>query len=106
VGARPSKRYLNYEEARWFSSMAQHLRAIGLRVPVTGTQSWATMGMWDLPALAEMDFMSVNSYGLEEPYALGVNPRYGSNFVIRTVAAQVADRPLAITEWHTPWPIP
>ena len=102
----PSKRYLNYEEARWFSSMAQHLRAIGLRVPVTGTQSWATMGMWDLPALAEMDFMSVNSYGDEEPYALGVNPRYGSNFVIRTVAAQVADRPLAITEWHTPWPIP
>jgi len=101
----PSKRYLNYEEAAWFAAMAAHLRSIGLKVPIVGTQFWAGMGMWDLPGLATMDFMDAHSYGDEEPYALGANPRYESNFVVRVAAAQVAGKPVTISEWHTPWPI-
>ncbi|MFO7956862.1 MAG: hypothetical protein R6X33_07150 [Candidatus Brocadiia bacterium] len=101
--AGPSKRYLNHEQSAWSERMTRHLRSLGARVPIVANQFWAGMGMWDLPALAESDFVDVHSYGGEEPFALGVNPRYASNFAIRISAAQIAGKPLSITEWNTPY---
>jgi len=101
--AGPSKRYLNHEQSAWSARMAEHLRSLGVRVPIVANQFWASMGMWDLPALSRSDFVDVHSYGGEEPYALGVNPRYASNFAIRICAAQIAGKPVSITEWNTPY---
>jgi len=100
----PSKRYLNFEQTAWQDRMTSHLRSIGVRVPVVANQFWSGMGMWDLPALATSDMIDVHSYGGGDTLPLSVSPVYGSNFVIRITAGQVAGKPVTITEWHTPYP--
>ncbi|MFW6189085.1 MAG: cellulase family glycosylhydrolase [Planctomycetota bacterium] len=101
----PSKRYLNYEQAQWQSRMTQHLRqTVGVRAPIVANQFWAGMGMADLPALAGSDFIDVHSYGGGDTLPLSVSPRFGSNFVVRIVAGQVAGRPVSVTEWNSPYP--
>ena len=100
----PSKRYLNFEQAAWQDRMIAHLRSIGARQPVAGNQTWSSMGMWELPALAKADVIDVHSYGGGETFVLGVSPVTNSNFVIGITAGQAAGEPLVITEWHSHQP--
>ena len=100
------KRYLNFEQAAWQDRMTGALRSIGVRVPVVGNQTWSSMGMWNLPALAQSDMVDVHSYGGGDALALSVNPAAGVNFVTRITAGEVAGKPVTITEWHTPQPCP
>ena len=45
----------------------------------------------------------MHSYGKSDE--LGKNPRYQANFLAWIAAAQVQDKPLAITEWSVEHPI-
>lgn len=98
----PAKIYLNDVEHRFNVAMIEHLRGLGLRVPIATTQTWGEMRCSSLPALADGDMIDVHSYGGEE--SLGVNPRYDANFIAWIAAGQVAGKPLVITEWNTPYP--
>lgn len=98
----PSKIYLNDAEHRFNAMMIDDLRAMGLRAPIATTNFWGRAPLFTLPALSDGDVIDAHSYG--EAEALGVNPRYEANFIPWTGAAQVAGKPLTITEWNVPYP--
>ncbi|HJW25275.1 MAG TPA: hypothetical protein VJ576_10285 [Rhodocyclaceae bacterium] len=94
----PSKLFLNDLEHRFNDAMIKDLRSNGVRAPIATTQSWAGMPSSSLPALTAGDVIDAHSYGgIGE---LDKNPLYASNFVDWIGAAQVAGRPLTVTEWN------
>ncbi len=98
----PSKLYLNEVEQRLNRNLLDHLLGLGVKVPVATTNYWGGGGIYTLPALTCGGIIDVHSYG--GAGELGVNPRAGVNFATEIVAAQVAGRPLSVTEWNVPYP--
>lgn len=80
-----------------------HLRKRGVKVPIATTSWWGAEGFYSLPSLLAGDIVDVHSYGDAE--ALSTNPRHQANFIAWIGAAQLVDRPLAITEWNVPPPV-
>jgi hypothetical protein len=80
----------------------EHLRAGGLRALVAPTSFWGAETLSSLPSLASGDIIDVHSYGAAE--SLGTNPHYEPNFIAWIGAAQVAGKPLSITEWNVEYP--
>jgi len=78
------------------------LRADGLKALVATTSFWGEEALYSLPALATGDVVDVHSYGKAE--LLGVNPHDEPNLVSWIGAAQVAGKPLSITEWNVEYP--
>jgi hypothetical protein len=100
----PSKIALNELEHRWNQRAIDKLRADGLKALVATTSYWGAEGLYSLPALAAGDIVDAHSYGKAE--SLGTNPRTESNFISWIGAAQVAGKPLSITEWNIEPPPP
>lgn len=98
----PAKIYLNDAEARFNQVMLSNLNDLGVRVPVATTNQWAGGGFFTLPALATGSMLDIHSYG--DTGALSANPRHDANFVLWAAAANLADRPVSITEWNVPYP--
>lgn len=101
----PSKLFLNDLEHRFDVEMIQHLRKIGVKVPIVTTSTWGNNPLSSLPALLSGNIVDVHAYGgIDE---LEKNPLYAPTFVDWIAAAQVADRPLSVTEWNvSPFPAP
>ena len=94
----PAKLFLNDLERRFSAEMTEHLRAQGVRVPIATTSTWGGNPLSSLPALTAGDIIDAHAYG-------GVgevekNPLYAANLVHWIAAAQVAGRPLSVTEWN------
>ncbi len=98
----PSKIYLNHQEHVFNTAMIDHLRGLGVKVPIATTNYWSGMSAYSLPSLAEGDLIDTHSYGGSE--ALDMNPHYDSNYVTRIAGGQVYGKPLAISEWKVPFP--
>jgi hypothetical protein len=98
----PSKIVLNEIEHLYDVRAIEHLRADGLKALVATTSFWGAESMFSLPSLASGDIVDVHSYGKAE--SLGTNPRYEANFISWIGAAQIAGRPLSITEWNVEYP--
>jgi len=98
----PSKIYLNNAEARFNRVMLDSLLKLGVKVPISTTNQWAGGGFYTLPALATGSMLDIHSYG--DTGALSANPRHDANFVLWAAAAQLADKPVSITEWNVPYP--
>lgn len=101
----PSKLFLNDLEHRFNTETIQHLRSLGVKVPIVTTSTWGFNPLSSLPALTAGNIIDVHSYGgfgdLEK------NPVYGPNLVHWIAAAQVAGQPLSVTEWNvSPFPAP
>ncbi len=96
--AGPSKIYLNDQEHQFNKSMIRHLRQFGVKAPLVTTSSWGKMPIFSLPALSEGNIISTHSYGKAEE--LNYNPRFKSNFLSWIASAQLANKPLAVTEWN------
>jgi len=93
-----SKLFLNDLEQRFNEDMIAHLRAQGVKVPIVTTSTWGFNPLSSLPALTVGDMVDAHSYGgIGE---LEKNPLYGSNLVHWIAAAQVANKPLSVTEWN------
>ena len=60
----PSKLFLNDLERRFNVDMIQHLRGIGVKVPIATTSSWGRNGLNSLPALTAGDVIDVHSLSL------------------------------------------
>jgi hypothetical protein len=101
----PSKLFLNDLEHRFDVDMIQHLRSIGVKVPIVTTSSWGSEPLSSLPALLTGDIVDAHAYGgIGE---LEKNPLSTATFVDWIAAAQVIDRPLTVTEWNvSPFPVP
>jgi hypothetical protein len=99
------KLFLNDLERRFDVDMIAHLRALGVRVPLVTTSSWGLDPLSSLPALTAGDMVDVHSYGGEGE--LRRNPLSEANMVDWMAAAQVAGKPLTVTEWNvSPFPVP
>jgi hypothetical protein len=100
--AGPSKLFLADWESRWNQRMLNHLRQVGVRVPVSTTQMWGGMNMCGLPPLCAGGIVDVHSYGKAE--ALSANPRFSDNYVSYLATGQAYGKPVSITEWNVPYP--
>lgn len=98
----PSKILLNHLEHRFNRLMIDDVRRMGFHTPIATTSYWGNMWLTSLPSLTEGDVIDVHSYGQSE--ALSVNPRYEANFIPWIGAAQVAGKPLTISEWNVEFP--
>jgi len=94
----PSKLFLNDLERRFGAEMIAHLRAQGVKVPIVTTSTWGYNPLSSLPALTAGNIVDVHSYGgIGE---LERNPVYAANLMHWIAAAQVAGKPLSVTEWN------
>ena len=96
----PSKLFLNDLEQQFGSSMVEHLRQVGAKVPIAITSAFgAIFTVAGLPSLTVGDIVAVNAYA--EPGTLEVDPATGPNIASLMSYVAVADRPIAITEWNS-----
>ncbi|GLU36639.1 cellulase family glycosylhydrolase [Pseudomonas sp. NBRC 100443] len=101
----PGKLFLNDLERRFDADMIQHLRGLGVKVPIVTTSTWGGNGLSALPALTSGDLIDVHSYG--GPGQLEKNPLTSANLLDWIAAGQVAGKPLTVTEWNAePFPTP
>jgi hypothetical protein len=98
----PAKIVLNEIEHEYDVRAIARLRADGVKALVATTSFWGAQSVYSLPSLAAGDVVDVHSYGKAE--SLGTNPRYESNFISWIGAAQIAGKPLSITEWNVEYP--
>ena len=101
----PSKLFLNDLEHRFDVEMIEHLRKLGVKVPIVTTSFWGDNALSSLPALTAGSIIDVHSYG--GTGELEKSPFYAANFMHWIAAAQIVDRPLSVTEWNvSPFPVP
>jgi hypothetical protein len=93
----PPKLFLNDLEERFGIDMIAHLRTLGVKSPIVTTSTWGLNPLSSLPALTVGDIIDVHSYG--GVGELEKNPIFGPNLVHWMAAAQVAGKPLTVTEW-------
>jgi hypothetical protein len=98
----PSKLFLADWEYWWNRRMLDHLKQVGVKVPISTTQMWGGMSMFGLPSLSGGGIVDVHSYGKAE--AISANPRYQDNFISYMATGQLYGKPLSITEWNVPYP--
>jgi len=100
--AGPAKIVLSEIEHLFDKRAIDRLHSDGLRSLVATTSFWGAENLYALPPLATGDIVDVHSYGTAE--SLGINPHYEANFIAWIGAAQVAGKPLSITEWNVEYP--
>jgi hypothetical protein len=101
----PSKLFLNDLEQRFNVDMIQHLRGIGVKVPIATTSTWGGNSLNSLPALTVGDVIDVHSYG--GAGQIEKNPLSSDGIVNWIAAGQVVGKPLTVTEWNNePFPTP
>jgi hypothetical protein len=101
----PSKLFLNDLEHRFDADMIQHLRGLGVKVPIATTSTWGGNGLSALPALTSGDLIDAHSYGGSGQ--LQRNPLTSDNLVNWLGAAQVVGLPMTVSEWNAePFPTP
>ncbi len=100
----PSKIFLADLEHAYFTKASEELRALGVKVPIIGTNYWGGMGLAGLTALAEGDVVDAHGYG-------GANdverdPRFAATLASRLASGAVAGKPYTVSEWNVePFPV-
>lgn len=95
----PSKLFLNNQEHLTNIRMVNHLRHLGIKIPIATTNTWGYAPLSSLPAIAtSSDIIDVHSYGRSGE--LKINPVKQENFLNWIAAAQVVNKPLSVSEWN------
>lgn len=101
----PAKLFLNDLERRFNVEMIEHLRQLGVKVPIVTTSTWGSNGLSSLPALTAGDAIDVHSYG--GTGQLEKNPLTTDGLLHWIAAGQVTGKPMTVTEWNAePFPTP
>ncbi len=101
----PSKLFLNDLEHRFNIDMISDLHRLGVKVPIVTTSTWGDDPVYSLPALTAGDMIDAHAYGGARE--LDKNPLKESNMVNWLSMAQVAGKPMTVTEWNvSPFPVP
>ncbi len=87
---------------RWDVRAMKHLRELGASAPAVTTNFWGFESLLSLPPLAAGDMIDVHSYGDAE--ALSTNPHRTPHWLHHIATAQIAGKPLTVTEWGVPKP--
>ncbi len=94
-----AKIFLAHLEKKFFRTMSGHLRSLGVKVPIVGT-NWAYGGLWCLPGGAEAaDVLDNHVYDGGGSF-LVMDPQRQASFMMRVASAHVAGKPFAVSEWN------
>jgi hypothetical protein len=100
----PSKLFLADLEHKFNVEMTAHLRQLGVKAPIIGTNFWGQMTVAGLLSLAAADFIDVHSYGRANE--VESNPRYKPGMASWIAAGAVTGKPLTVSEWNVePFPV-
>lgn len=100
----PSKIFLADLEHAYFSKTEEELRALGVKVPIVGTNYWGGMGLAGLTALAEGDLVDAHGYGRANDVER--DPRYAATLSSMLASGAVAGKPYTVSEWNVePFPV-
>lgn len=101
----PAKLFLNDLEHRFNSDMISHLRGMGVQIPIATTSIWGDDPLYSLPALTDGDIIDAHVYG--GAGELDKSPLTHSNMINWLSMAQVAGKPMSVSEWNvSPFPVP
>lgn len=101
----PSKLFLNDLESKVNTAALEHLRSLGVQVPVVSTSTWGGNPLSSLPALTVGDVIDVHAYGGQGQ--LEKNPLTTPNMVHWMAAGHVVGKPMTVSEWNAePYPTP
>ncbi len=99
-----SKYLLNDLEARFNKDMLNHLRNIGVKVPVSTTSLWGRNSrLFSLPALTTGNMVDAHGYadsGIFNKSLLQKNPHFEANFLHGIGQAQVVGKPFTVSEYN------
>ncbi len=116
-----SLRFISEIQLRAHRRLAEHVRSLGVRVPITGTHHYDVLpGLW---AQAQMDYVDTHGYW-NPPTGKGRNQRIVSDAsmianaarhnegfgyaltspIPRWALSKVAGKPMTVSEWNHCWP--
>jgi hypothetical protein len=98
----PSKIVLAQLQARFGERAIDRLRDLGVRAPIATTSYWGNNKLYSIAPLVVGDVIDAHSYGKSE--ALSANPLHQANYIDFIAPAQVANKPLTVSEWNVPPP--
>jgi hypothetical protein len=98
----PGKVLLAEMQHRWDARALAHVRGLGVKTPLVTTNYWGFESLLSLPPLAYGDMIDVHSYG--EAEALSTDPHRTAHWLHHIATAQVAGKPMTVTEWAVPKP--
>lgn len=87
---------------RWDDRAMKQLRGLGVKAPAITTNFWGFESLLSLPNLTFGDAIDVHSYGKSE--ALSTNPHRQPHWLHYVATAQVAGKPMTVSEWAVPKP--
>ena len=94
----PSKLFLSDLEYKVQRAQLNLLRDRGLRVPAVSTSTWGGNPVSALPALHAAEIIDVHAYAA--PNELERDPRHAATSVHWMAMAQIANKPLSVSEWN------
>ena len=93
----------------YYREMYRHLRSIGVKIPITGTNWNKFPGL--IPCQQDMDFTDTHAYfhqnmewGVEEKTCAHVRITDQKSIISKQAAMKLAGKPFFISEWDVPWP--
>ena len=94
---------------KYFKEMVDHMRSIGVKIPITGT-NWTRTPAGLAKAHEDLDFMDSHHYYYD--WRWGNNERICKNMSITSspivfpnlAKMRLVDKPFFISEWDMPWP--
>lgn len=96
-------------QATYFARMHSHLRSLGVKIPITGTNMGHTP--CNMKTHAEMDFTDDHAYlfhgkwmEFEKTFQSPSISLCEEPYLAHCVLSSYADKPLFISEWDMPWP--
>ncbi|MDC1287713.1 cellulase family glycosylhydrolase [Gammaproteobacteria bacterium] len=100
-----SKFFLNDLEHRFNQDLIASLREYDGNHLISTTSTWGMNPLSSLPSLTDGDVIDVHSYG--KPGPLEGDPRIVPNLMHWIAAAQIADKPISVSEWNvSEFPVP
>ena len=97
-------------QKKYFEEIRDHLRSIGVKIPVAGT-NWNSAGSSQLRANLTMDFTDSHTYWNDWSWSVNHKAFRNASFLgspetwLDTFPFfRTADRPFFVSEWDDPWP--
>ena len=97
-------------QKKYFDAMRDHMRKLGVKIPITGT-NWNSGGGALIRASLDMDFTDSHTYWYGWKWAPHLKALKNASFLGERGTwldgfpfMRTADRPFFISEWDDPWP--
>jgi len=103
--------FLETTQTKYFAQMRDYLRALGVRVPLAGSNFWESMAL-DLRSNLTLDYLDRHAYWDHPQGGYGPRARFDNQPMVKSrewslvsglAAGHAVGKPVVITEWNTCW---